>query len=410
MLGCADPRLSHVGGGYSRALSLASSSKLRPLARRLIMSAVADRQGGATATGVRHWLKFNMYGVGLSPLQHLDRDAPRWQKLEAESRLIDFVVWLVTCRPTGRRISADTGRKYAGQVVSWMRRVYSADFAGGMDLTNLRDVIKGMRREFGCRPKRVRYGVRPQQLKQALDQCLPQERCGLQQQTWRALLVVTLCGLLRGGEVGVTDADASFPTWGDVSFRRLSSGELIAVLMVRVLKDGKFTGKTTPVFLKGGGSLLDPVAELLALARLAGARRAAEPLFCDAHGRAISRSAIAAFVKALMAAIGEDPDRFGAHSLRIGGATAALAAGMHPSVIRIAGRWSSDVWELYARLTQESACDISRIVGSSSFVDVERGSFVSEELEMTPAELAVYGADLDGDGDADFSDDEGDVV
>ena len=82
---------------------------------------------------------------------------------------------------------------------------------------------------------------------------------------------------------------------------------------------------------------------------------------------------------------------------------------MHPSVIRIAGRWSSDVWELYARLTQESACDISRIVGSSSFVDVERGSFVAEELEMTPAELSTYAVDMDVDGEADFSDDEGDV-
>ena len=130
----------------------------------------------------------------------------------------------------------------------------------------------------------------------------------------------------------------------------------------------------------------------------------------DMHGRAITRSVIATFLKALMAAIGEDPARFGAHSLRIGGATAALAAGMHPSVIRIAGRWSSDVWELYARLTQESACDISRIVGSSSFVDVERGSFVSEELEMTPAELSAYAVDMDVDGEADFSDDEGDVV
>ena len=111
-----------------------------------------------------------------------------------------------------------------------------------------------------------------------------------------------------------------------------------------------------------------------------------------------------------MAAVGEDAARFGAHSLRIGGATAALAAGVHPSLIRIAGRWSSDVWEIYARLTQEAACDISRIVGSSSFVDVEWGSFVSEELEMTPEELRVYGVDLDVDDADDFSDDDGDVV
>jgi len=114
-------------------------------------------------------------------------------------------------------------------------------------------------------------------------------------------------------------------------------------------------------------------------------------------------------VKALMAAIGEDPARFGAHSLRIGGATAALAAGVHPTLIRIAGRWSSDVWEIYARLTQEAACDISRVFGSSSFIDVERGSFVSEELELTSEELSNIGVNLEVDDDADFSDDDGDL-
>ena len=109
-----------------------------------------------------------------------------------------------------------------------------------------------------------------------------------------------------------------------MSFRRLGSGELIAVLLVRVLKDGKFTGKSTPVFLRGGGSLLDPVKELLALQRLAGERRASEPLFRGERGAAITRADVAHMVKALMQAIGENPANFGAHSLRIGGATAAL--------------------------------------------------------------------------------------
>ena len=112
-------------------------------------------------------------------------------------------------------------------------------------------------------------------------------------------------------------------------------------------------------------------------------------------------------VKALMQAVGENPADFGAHSLRIGGATAALAAGLHPSLIRIAGRWSSEVWELYARLSQEAACDISRVVGSTPFVDVERGAFVSEELELTSSELSVYGVDMEVDMDDTFSDDDG---
>ena len=74
------------------------------------------------------------------------------------------------------------------------------------------------------------------------------------------------------------------------------------------------------------------------------------------------------------------------------------------------GPWSCGGGGLCARRTQESACGSSRVVGSSSFVDVERGAFVSEELEMTPEELSVYGVDMDADGDAEFSDDEGEAI
>ena len=93
-------------------------------------------------------------------------------------------------------------------------------------------------------------------------------------------------------------------------------------------------------------------------------------------------------VKTLMRLLGEDPARFGAHSLRIGGASAALAAGVPPALIRICGRWSSDVWELYARLSREAAANMTSLIGSTAFNDLERG-FHSEELEMLPSEMGV---------------------
>ena len=42
-----------------------------------------------------------------------------------------------------------------------------------------------------------------------------------------------------------------------------------------------------------------------------------------------------------------------------------------------------------------------------SFVDVERGSFVSEELELTPGELSGLDLDLEADDEAEVSDDDG---
>ena len=74
-----------------------------------------------------------------------------------------------------------------------------------------------------------------------------------------------------------------------------------------------------------------------------------------------------------MASVGCDPRRFGAHSLRIGGATAALAAGVDPAVIRCMGRWPSDVYEIYMRLSRETAARVSTVVASIGFHDMERG-------------------------------------
>jgi ABC-type Co2+ transport system permease subunit len=93
-------------------------------------------------------------------------------------------------------------------------------------------------------------------------------------------------------------------------------------------------------------------------------------------------------VQGMMSRLGLDAARFGAHSLRIGGATAALAAGLSPAAIRAAGRWSSDVYAIYCRLSRQSAAGVATLVGSTPFEDVERGvQFVDEELMLTSMEM-----------------------
>ena len=394
-----------VTGAAAVALERASHPALPNIVRILLLAAVADRSGGARATGVRHWLKYNVYGLGLPPIQHLASSATTAEKLEAEMRLMNFVVWLVTCMPSGRTISIDSARKYVGQVISCMRRVHSSDFAGDLQLKNLKDMMRGMRRELGERPKRVRWGCRTQQLREALDRCLPRGSSRVNQM-WRAALTVAFCGLLRGGEIGLPDGVAFSPLAGvshaDLRILR-RDGKLVAALDLHVLKGKVLTGKTATIFLDSGGSLLDPVLELLELLRLDRvdpADRAATPLFRDASDNAISRRDVATMIKALMQAIGLDHARFGAHSLRIGGATAALAAGVPPTLIRVAGRWASDVFEIYTRLSMEAAAGMACVIGSTPFQDVEQGEFVSEELEALPLEEAAMAhADLDPESD-----------
>jgi hypothetical protein len=117
-----------------------------------------------------------------------------------------------------------------------------------------------------------------------------------------------------------------------------------------------------------------------------GAQAEETPLFRHSNGEAFRREEVAQMVKYLMESIGLDPAKFGAHSLRIGGATAALAAGIQPTLIRVLGRWSSDIYEIYCRLSLEAAAGMGALIGSTPFEDVEQGLGLirmSRHLKMT---------------------------
>ena len=94
-------------------------------------------------------------------------------------------------------------------------------------------------------------------------------------------------------------------------------------------------------------------------------------MFRHADGTAFSVAFVRDVVKGLMAAVGLDLTEFGAHSLRIGGATALFAAGAeHPMHIRTMGRWSSDCWRLYVRACFQSTMEWTRRAGSQQVNDV----------------------------------------
>ena len=96
-------------------------------------------------------------------------------------------------------------------------------------------------------------------------------------------------------------------------------------------------GKQVPVLLTSGGKFLDPVKALKELFERDPVPRdlwASTPLFRGADGAAFSTARIRGLVKWMVAADGGDPALYGAHSLRIGGATAALAAGVSALVIK----------------------------------------------------------------------------
>ena len=313
---------------------------------------------------------------------------------------MDFTLWLVYCKPTGRNIAPKTAQQYVYQVQSWHRVQprSGGTLCGGMEMRRWKALGKALRKEIGDGAPRQRWGVRTQHLAQALQQELAGGSAT--EQNWRAALTVAFCGLMRGGEFALQDRQAfdavNHLTRADVRFFR-EKGVLHAAIQMRQLKTTRsLRGKPVELVLRGGGTLIDPVAELWRLFELDSVpaqARATTPLFRKADGGAFTVSGVRAMVKALMASVGCDPRRFGAHSVRIGGATAALAAGIDPAVIRCMGRWSSDVYEIYMRLSREAAARVSTIVASTEFHDLERG-FQTEALDEA-INIPMYDVDID---------------
>ena len=267
----------------------------------------------------------------MSPIRVVDESSSRAEKLADEQLLMDFVVWLVACRPSGRTIKVKTAMKYVSEVQGWASRlsVGGGRIGGGLSLDRLKGLATGMERLIGESVRTPRFGVRTQDLSEAMHMLLSGGSAA--EANWRAALTTAFCALMRGGEIGVSDSD----TWcaeihltrADVTFYRDAGGVLFCILMMRPLKKKPGMRKSVPVVLKSGGSLLDPVAELWEMFQRdplkKGERPDQRPLFHNtASGAAFKVSDVRGVVKWMMAKIGLDPKRFGDHSLRIGGATA----------------------------------------------------------------------------------------
>ena len=73
-----------------------------------VNAAMADKSGGSTTPAVRHWLRFCVYGRHVSPMRDTDLSDPLAVKVADEAFLMDFALWLVLSKPSGRSISVDT--------------------------------------------------------------------------------------------------------------------------------------------------------------------------------------------------------------------------------------------------------------------------------------------------------------
>ena len=72
---------------------------------------------------------------------------------------------------------------------------------------------------------------------------------------------------------------------------------------------------------------------------------------------ALSTNQLIARLRKWLTLIGEDPEKYGLHSLRRGGATFALQCNIQGEMIKVLGDWASDAWRRYCDISMEQRLD-----------------------------------------------------
>lgn len=377
-----------VAGARAAALRRARDPEIADAKRRYLDASRADGRGGSSSPGVRGWFVFMIYGLSVSPIppRHV-RD--EHQLDDEDESLEDFAVWYSVTQPSGRFCSRESIGKYCSAIRAFLSRVLRRPFGRGAAASIIPDLLMGYERLVQHPPPRERDGCTP------YDLVVGMMALGVSQ-AWRSALTSAMVGLMRGVEFALDSSrhevfeESEHMTANDVTMID-RGGARHARVKMRKRKDLRvLRGKHDVVVLAGGGGgLFDAVAELEAW--LAERRRLgipdSRPLFCHPDGASFTVAQVRDMVKAVMRAAGRDPSMYGAHSLRIGGATAALAAGVSPQLIRLMGRWSSDVYQIYCRMSLESALGVGQAISSAVVTSVGRG-FHEEHLELQPEEVA----------------------
>ena len=322
----------------------------------------ADMKGNDTSTAVRWYAKWCWF-AGEEVISKLQAFSSWDEKRRVENKMVAFFIWLVAVRG----VTVDTASGYLSTVFAWHERKWGPMMPLHSP-AKLKAVKKGMARAFLAPPRRPRRGVKTQHLAAGLKKAFGGD--SLFELGMVAGTQLAFCALLRAAEWAVGDKDNFQPDrnlcLGDVKYTVGANGEIVfdedadgeyMTVMMRPSKKLKYMhGKLVPVMVRDG-SILQPVSAMRKYLekRAFVGDASTTPLFVNETGSPLKAADVRKAVKKIMQAVGQDPKLYGSHSLRIGGATAALAAGISPAHIQLLGRWDSDCYQIYCRLCRQAA-------------------------------------------------------
>ena len=319
-----------------------------------------DGQGNNSHTAVQHWGRFTVLGLKVPMVRPLDpMVTPLATKLGEVDLVEAYAWWLVTHVGT----NTETAWNYVTVVNAWHHRASGVYLAANHPLLRVQKMLDGMQRLTGAPvPRRKRIGVRPEHLQRGIIRRYGCEARAALASNWAAFFETALVALARAGELASNLRGGAFdparhPSRADVRFKfdganrpsqcsiwivnsKARGSEALRKLEVRLPMTGKYLSPGARLF-----DLIyrvDPVPSELA---------ASTPLFRDPTrgGSIFTVDMVREELRAMMCGIGRDGSLYGAHSMRIGGATALAFLGAAPDAIKAHGRWRSDAYLRYVR-------------------------------------------------------------
>jgi hypothetical protein len=317
----------------------------------------ADGTGNTNSTAVRSWGRFTTYGLRTHMQRTEVRPDSPWIQRMAEVDIVEsWAWWLVT--QVG--VAPSTAKDYMHTANAWHERWVGYGLGAGLPLTRVSKMLDGLARLQGAPPpRRLRIGVRPKHLRQAIDAGLD-TRDPLNA-NYATAFEVCLVAIARAGEIASGLPRGAFdvlrhPSRADLTFEYDRAGNPISatIMIVNSKARGIEARRKVPVVLPMHGTYLSPGYRLWLLDRsidpVPDTLRAITPLFRDpATNTIITVDGLRASLRAILSNIGRDGSTYGAHSLRIGGATAMAFCQASAEVIKDVGRWNSDAYLRYIR-------------------------------------------------------------
>lgn len=167
-------------------------------------------------------------------------------------------------------------------------------------------------------------------------------------------------GFLRAGEFTMVDPTAPPSiTLEDVAVDSRTAPSALRLFLRRAKTDP--FGKGVEIFLGSSGTEVCAVAALLSYMSVRPPARG--HLFVWEDGRPLSRPVFVTRLRRGLELAGLEVGRYSGHSLRIGAATSAAAAGVPDHLIKMLGRWQSDAYQLYVRTPRDSLLGVARLIG-----------------------------------------------